>query len=81
LFNIKRVKLVLTDNTGAVVLDNMAWYTVVQDDWGSRMSWIILNWSNHNSSQQDELGNEITSIIINWASTPIIRDQGDYLEL
>jgi hypothetical protein len=78
--NLKRVKLVLTDNTCAVVLDNMAWYTVTQDDWGGRIGWIILNWSAHNSSQQDQLGSEISTIILNWASVPTTRDQYDFSE-
>jgi hypothetical protein len=76
--NVKRVKLVLTDSSGTIILDNMAWYTVVQDDWGSRMGWIILNWASHDISQQDQLGAEITSIIISWASTPTTGDQQDF---
>jgi hypothetical protein len=72
---VKRVKLVLTDNTGAVVQENMAWYRIVQDDWSNRISWIIINWGSHTSSQQDQLSNEISSIIINWGSTPTTRDQ------
>jgi len=78
LFNVKRVKLVLTDSAGTVILDNMAWYRAVQDDWGNRITWIILNWASHNSSQQDQLGNEISQIILNWASTPTVRDQHDF---
>jgi hypothetical protein len=76
--NVFRIKLVLTDNSGAVILDNMAWYTVVQDDWSNRISWIILNWGSHNSSQQDQLSNEISSIIIGWGSVPTSRDQHDF---
>jgi uncharacterized repeat protein (TIGR01451 family) len=75
---IKRVKLVLTDNAGTVVLDNMAWYTVVQDDWSNRISYIILKWGSHNSSQQDQLSNEISTIILNWGSVPTTRDQHDF---
>jgi hypothetical protein len=78
LVNVHRVKLVLTDSAGNVILDNMAWYKVVQDDWGSRVSWIVLNWASHNSSQQDQLGSEISTIILNWASTPTTRDQHDF---
>jgi predicted alpha-1,2-mannosidase len=74
----KRVKLVLTDSAGNILLDNMAWYTVVQDDWSNRISWIIINWGSHNSSQQDQLSNEISSIIINWGSAPTSRDQHDF---
>jgi hypothetical protein len=74
----KRIKLVLTDSTGAVVLDNMAWYTVVQDDWSNRISWVILKWGSHNSSQQDQLSNEISAIILNWGSVPTTRDQHDF---
>jgi hypothetical protein len=76
--NVKRAKLMLTDNSGAIILDNMAWYTVVQDDLSSRISWIILNWGSHNSSQQDQLSSEISQIIINWATFPSTRDQGDF---
>jgi hypothetical protein len=76
--NVKRVKLVLTDNLGNMILDNMAWYRVIQDDWGTRITWIILNWASHNSSQQDQLGSEISTIILNWASTPTTGDQHDF---
>jgi hypothetical protein len=76
--NVKRVKLVLTDNTGTVILDNMAWFKVVQDDWSNRISWIILNWGNHNSPQQDQLSNEISQIIIGWGSVPTVSDQHDF---
>jgi hypothetical protein len=79
--NVKRVKVVLTDSAGNVIVDNMAWYRVVQDDWSNRISWIILKWGNHNSPQQDQLSNEISSIIINWGSTPTSRDQYDYSQL
>jgi hypothetical protein len=75
---VERVKLVLTDSTGAVVMDNMAWYTVVQDDWYNRITWIILHWGGHNSSQQDQLSNEITQIIIYWLGCPSTRDQNDF---
>ena len=78
--NVKRVKLVLTDSSGNVILDNMAWYKVVQDGWGSRIGWIILNWSAHNSAQQDQLGDEISQIILNWAGTPTTGDQHDFLQ-
>jgi parallel beta-helix repeat protein len=78
---VKRIKLVLTDNAGTVVLDNMAWYTVVQDDWSNRIIWIILNWGSHNSSQQDQLSNEISTIILNWGSVPTSRDQHDFSQL
>jgi hypothetical protein len=76
---IKRVKLVLTDSSGNIILDNMAWYRIVQDDWSNRISWIILKWGSHNSSQQDQLSNEISSIIIGWGSVPTTRDQHDFL--
>jgi parallel beta-helix repeat protein len=76
--NVKRVKLVLTDNAGNVVLDNMAWYTVVQSDWGSRIIWIVVNWANHTSSQQNQLGNEIIQIVVNWANVPTTSDQSDF---
>jgi hypothetical protein len=76
--NVKRAKLVLTDNFGNVVLDNMAWYKVVKDDWGNRIVWNVVNWASHNSSQQDQLGSEISQIILNWASTPTVRDQHDF---
>jgi hypothetical protein len=76
--NVKRVKLVLTDSAGDLILDNMAWYMVVQDDWNNRISWIILNWGKHNSSQQDQLSNEISSVILNWPKVPTSRDQGDF---
>jgi hypothetical protein len=75
---VKRVKLVLTDSAGNIILDNMAWFRAVQDDWGTRITWIILNWASHNSSQQDQLGSEISTIILNWASCPTVRDQGDF---
>jgi hypothetical protein len=75
---IKRVKMVLTDNAGNVILDNMAWYTPSQDDWGKRVNWIILNWSSHTAAQQDQLGNEVTQIVLNWAATPTTHDQGDF---
>jgi hypothetical protein len=76
--NVHRVKLVLTDSSGIMILDNMAWYTSVQDDWGTRITWIILNWASHNSSQQDQLGSEISQIILNWASAPTTGDQHDF---
>jgi uncharacterized repeat protein (TIGR01451 family) len=76
--NVKRVKLVLTNSAGTVILDNMAWYTPVQDDWSNRISWIILKWGNHNSSEQDQLSNEISSIILNWGNCPTSRDQQDF---
>jgi predicted alpha-1,2-mannosidase len=76
--NVKRAKLVLTDNLGNVILDNMAWYRVIQDDWGTRITWIVLNWASHNSSQQDQLGSEISTIILSWASTPTTGDQQDF---
>jgi hypothetical protein len=76
--NVKGVKLVLTDNLGNVILGNMAWYTVVQDDWSNRISWIILNWGSQTSPQQDQLSNEITAIILNWGSVPTTRDQYDF---
>jgi hypothetical protein len=76
--NVKRVKLVLTDSAGIVILDNMAWYKVVQDDWGSRVNWIILNWSAHNSSQQDQLGSEINTIVLGWSGVPTTIDQHDF---
>jgi hypothetical protein len=79
--NVQRVKLVLTDNMGNMVWDNMAWYKVVQDDWGSRITWITLNWSSHNSSQQDQLGMEITQIILNWSNVSTISDQSDFSQL
>jgi hypothetical protein len=74
----KRVKLVLTDNTGAVVQDNMAWYRIVQDDWSNRISWIILRWGSHTSPQQDQLSNEISAIIISWGTVPTAHDQHDF---
>jgi hypothetical protein len=76
--NVHRVKLVLTDSAGNVILDNMAWYKAVQDDWGARINWIVLNWSSHNSSQQDQLGAEITQIILGWSAVPTTRDQHDF---
>jgi hypothetical protein len=76
--NVKRVKLVLTDSAGNLVLDNMAWYTAVQDDWGTRITWIILNWASHTAAERDQLGNEVTQIILNWAGTPTGRDRGDF---
>jgi uncharacterized repeat protein (TIGR01451 family) len=76
--DVKGVKLVLTDNLGNVIWDNVAWYTVVQDDWSNRITWIILNWGSHNPSQQDQLSNEISQIILNWASVPTVRDQHDF---
>jgi hypothetical protein len=76
--NVKRVKLVLTDSAGNVILDNMAWYKVVQDDWGARVNWIVLNWSGHNSSQQDQLGAEVNQIILGWSGVPTTIDQGDF---
>jgi len=78
---IKRVKMVLTDNAGNVILDNMAWYTPVQNDWGNRVNWIVLNWSSHTGAEQDQLGNEITQIVLNWSNTPIIRDQWDFFKV
>jgi predicted GH43/DUF377 family glycosyl hydrolase len=77
----KRVKLVLTDSAGNILLDNMAWYTVVQDDWSNRISWIILHWGAHTPPQQDQLSNEISAIIINWGATPTVRDQHDFSQL
>jgi len=79
--NVHRVKLVLTDNMGNMVWDNMAWYKVVQDDWGSRVGWVILNWSSHSSSQQDQLGMEITQIILNWSNVSTTSDQSDFSQL
>jgi parallel beta-helix repeat protein len=76
--NVKRVKLVLADNAGNVILGNMAWYTVVQDDWSNRISWIILNWGSHTSPQQDQLSNEISAIILNWANVQTTTDQHDF---
>jgi len=76
--NVHRVKLVLTDSFGVTILDNMAWYTSVQDDWGTRITWIILNWASHTALQQDQLGSEISAIILGWASTPTTRDQHDF---
>jgi parallel beta-helix repeat protein len=76
--NVKRVKLVLTDSAGNVILDNMAWEKVVQDDWGTRVSWIILNWGSHTSAQRDQLGSEVTQVILNWAGTPTGRDRRDF---
>jgi hypothetical protein len=76
--NVKMIKLVLTDNLGNVILDNIVWYTVVQDDWSNRISWIILNWGSHSSSAQDTLSNEILTIILNWGSVPTTRDQHDF---
>jgi parallel beta-helix repeat protein len=78
--NVKRVKLVLEDNSGNVILDNMAWYTVVQDDWSNRITWTILRWGSHTSCNQDQLSNEISSIILNWGSCPTSRDQHDFLQ-
>jgi len=76
---IKRMKLVLTDSAGNVILDNMAWYKVVQDDWGDRISWIVLNWALHTLSNQDKLGDEISTIVLNWALVPSSpRDQQDF---
>jgi parallel beta-helix repeat protein len=75
---VKRVKLVLTDSAGATILDNMSWYTVVQDDWSNRISKIILSWSSHNSTQQDQLSNEISAIILNWANVQTTTDQHDF---
>jgi len=75
---VKRVKLVLTDSAGNVVSDNMAWYTVVQNDWGSRLQWIILKWALHSSSQQNQLGVEIQQVILNWAKIPTVCDQRDF---
>jgi hypothetical protein len=79
--NVQRVKLILTDTAENVILDNMAWYTVVKDDWSNRITWIILNWGGHNSPQQDQLSNEITIIIINWGSAPTSRDQHDFSKI
>jgi hypothetical protein len=76
--DVKRVKLVLTNSSGAIIEDNMAWYTPVQDDWSNRLNWIILNWANHNSSQKDQLSNEINAIILNWSTVPTTRDQHDF---
>jgi len=75
---VKRVKLVLTDSAGNVILDNMAWYTVVQNDWGSRITWIILKWALHSSLQKSQLGSEIQQIILKWALCPTARDQRDF---
>jgi hypothetical protein len=76
--DVKRVKLVLTDNLGNVILDNMSWYTVVQDDWSNRISWIILNWGSHTSPQQDQLSDEINHIVLDWALVPETRNQHDF---
>jgi hypothetical protein len=76
--DVKRIKLVLTDNSGSVISDNMAWYTVVKDDFTSRIGWIIINWANHSAADKDQLSSEITQIIINWASVSSTRDQGDF---
>lgn len=76
--DVHRVKLVLTDSAGNIILDNMVWYTATKDDWGTRITWIILNWPSHTAAKQDQLGNEITPIILNWASTPTTRDQYDF---
>jgi hypothetical protein len=76
--NVKRVKLVLTDSAGNVILDNMAWEKVIQDDWGTRVSWIILNWGSHTAAEQNQLGSELTQIILNWAGTPSGRDRRDF---
>jgi uncharacterized membrane protein len=76
--NVKRVKLVLTDSAGNVIVDNMAWYKAVQDDWSNRVSAIILSWPSHTSSQQDQLSNEITAIILGWPSVPTTADQHDF---
>jgi predicted alpha-1,2-mannosidase len=76
--NVKSAKLILTDSAGTVIMDNMAWYRIVQDDWYNRITWIILNWGGHNSSQQDQLSNEITQIIIYWLGCPSTRDQCDF---
>jgi hypothetical protein len=76
---IKMVKLVLTDSAGNVIVDNMAWYKVVQDDWGDRITWIVLNWAKHTSSQQDQLGDEFNRLVLNWAKIPTgPRDQQDF---
>jgi hypothetical protein len=75
---VKRVKLVLTDSAGNLILDNMAWYKVVQDYWGGRLQWIILKWSSHTPAQQDQLGAEIQQIILNWSNIPSGRDQHDF---
>jgi uncharacterized membrane protein len=75
---IKRMKLVLTDSAGNV-LENVAWYRVVPDDWGARISWIVINWSLHTPSNQDRLGDEISTCVLNWALTPYgPRDQHDF---
>jgi uncharacterized repeat protein (TIGR01451 family) len=76
--NVKRVKLVLTDSAGNVIVDNMAWYKVLQDDWSNRLTAIILGWASHNSLQQDQLTNEITAIILGWASVQTTTDQHDF---
>jgi hypothetical protein len=76
--NVKRVKLVLTNSAGTVIVDNMAWYKAVQDDWGARVNWIVLNWSAHNSSQQDQLGSEVNQIVLGWSGVPTTIDQGDF---
>jgi hypothetical protein len=75
----KRIKLVLTDSSGNIILDNMAWYRIVQDDWSNRISWIILRWGSHTSPQQDQLSNEISAIIISWGTVPTAHDQHDFL--
>jgi len=76
--NVHRIKLVLTDNSGHVILDNMTWFKVVQDDLGKRILWTVLNWASHNNLQQDQLGNEIIQIVLNWGNFPINRDQCDF---
>jgi outer membrane protein assembly factor BamB len=76
--NIYRMKLVLTDSAGNVILDNMAWYTAVHNDWGSRIQWIILNWALHTGTEQIQLGAEIQQIILNWPDIPSARDQHDF---
>jgi parallel beta-helix repeat protein len=78
LVNVHRVKLVLTNSAGTVIVDNMAWYKVVQDDWGARVNWIVLNWASHSSSQQDELGSEIGQIVLGWSGVPTTIDQQDF---
>lgn len=78
---VKRVKMVLTDDSGDIIVDDMAWYTPVKDDWGNRINWIILNWSRHTVAEQDQLGNETIQIILKWSNTPIIHDQWDFFKV
>lgn len=75
---IKRMKLVLENSDGTVILDNMAWCKVVQDDWGDEISWIVLRWALHPIHEQDKMGEEISTIVLNWALIPNTRDQHDF---